>query len=70
MIYSAEQIERITLEEIKVLHNLHELRMTLISQIAPILESDRAKEYLLHGICRRLSVLHCSIRNVFDIFPV
>jgi len=70
MIYSAEQIEQIKREESKVLHNLNELWMTLISHLAPTLESDRAKEYLLHGICRRLDVLHRCIRNVFDIFPV
>lgn len=70
MIYSAEQIEQITREESKVLHNLIELRTTLCFQLAPTLESDRAQEYLLHGICRRLDVLHRCIRNVFDIFPV
>ena len=70
MIYSAEQIEQITREESKVLNNLIKLRMTLFSQLAPTLESDRAQEYLLHGICRRLEVLHHCIRNVFDIFPV
>jgi hypothetical protein len=71
MIYSGEQIEQITREKSKVLQDLSHLRtVTLIQQLAPKLESDRAQEYLLHGICRRLGVLHRAITNVFDIFPV
>lgn len=70
MIYSPEQIDQITNEKSKVLYRLIDLKMTLIYQLAPTLQSERAREYLLHGICRRLDVLHHSIRNVFKIFPV
>ncbi len=70
MIYTPEQIDQITHEKSKVLNRLIDLQMTLTFQFAPTLQSERAREYLLHGICRRLGVLHQSIRNVFEIFPL
>ena len=70
MIYTPEQIDQITHEKSKVLNRLIDLKMTLTFQFAPTLQSERAREYLLHGICRRLDVLHQSIRNVFEIFPL
>ncbi len=70
MIYSADQVDQIAIEKTKVLGRLIELRMVLWGQLSPTLKSERAREYLLHGICRRLGVLHQSIENVFDIFPV
>ena len=70
MIYSPEQIDQITHEKSKVLQRLIDLKMTLIYQLEPTLQSKKAREYLLHGICRRLDILHHSIINVFDIFPV
>jgi hypothetical protein len=70
MIYTPEQIDQITHEKSKVLNRLIDIQMILTSQLAPTLQSERAREYLLHGICRRLTLLHQSIRNVFEIFPV
>ena len=67
MIYTPEQIDQITHEKSKVLNRLVDLQLTF--QLEPTLQSKRAREYLLHGICRRLGVLHQSIINVFEIFP-
>ena len=69
VIYSAEQIDHITRGKNKVQVGLSRLQRRLIYEHAPKLKSDRAREYLLQGICRRLSILRRSIDNVFTIFP-
>ena len=70
MIYPPEQIDKIIQEKNKVLHRLNELQITLNYKLAPTLQSKRAREYLLHGINRRLMVLHQTIKNVYEIFPL
>ena len=70
MVYSAEQIEELLREKNEVLHKLNEIRTTLFSDLSQTLKSERAREYLLHGVCRRLGIIRRSMANVFDIFPV
>jgi len=34
------------------------------------LKTEKAKEYLIHGVMRRLGIMMRSIENVFSIFPI
>lgn len=41
-----------------------------IWKVADVLENERAKEYLFHGIARRLDVIERCVENIYSIFPL
>ena len=51
-------------------HDLHRLPGEILSEWFQALKSVRAKEYLAHGVCRRLKILRRCVENVFAICPV
>jgi len=62
-------------EEIKAgydvaVRSLRDLQEDLVARWLPSLKSPRAKEYLAHGVCRRMSILLRCVENVFTICPV
>jgi len=67
--YSNEEIERLTDEYNALLREYHELIKTITIQ-GQSLTNDLAKEYILHGASRRISVLRRSVENIFRIFPL
>lgn len=68
MPYSSKIIEEISSEYRRVLKSFRELTDTLILQLGPKLTQEIAKEYMTHGICRRLKILERCIENVFTMF--
>lgn len=43
---------------------------SLLRKVEPFLEKERAREFLRHGVCRRLRTIRRCISNIFSIFPV
>ncbi len=38
--------------------------------LLPSLKSEKAREYVLHGVCRRLMIVRKCIENIFTIYPL
>lgn len=64
-----EQAEKILKEYQRLAYRLRYLPLELLSSVSPKLKSERAREYLSHGIGRRLGVMSRCLDNVFSIFP-
>jgi len=43
--------------------------MLATAKITESLKNEHAKEYMLHGVGRRWSLLHACIHNIFSVFP-
>ena len=39
-------------------------------KVAGVLKEEKAKEFLLHGVARRLDVIERCIENIYSIFPL
>ena len=70
MSYTREQVAQLEREREVVSGELEDLCSALIMEFAPSLTVGRAREYVLHGICRRLRIIRRCIDNTFAIFPV
>lgn len=64
-------------EDIKKINSdlltLKERYLNLVSKILTLsgnLKEEKAKEYLLHGVARRLDVIERCIENIYSIFPL
>lgn len=68
MPYSQDSLENILAGREKVLKDLKELTISFI-RLSESLKKDRAKEYLMHGLCRRLQMIAHCIDKIFSIFP-
>lgn len=68
MTYSEKQINELAGEYEKVSAGLRELLEKTVLEGSE-LESESAREYLLHGAGRRLGVIRKTIENVFHMFP-
>ncbi|MGH8427843.1 MAG: hypothetical protein ACRES7_07670 [Gammaproteobacteria bacterium] len=69
MRYSSDQISHLFSEHTTVLLELDNIFLETVSQAQNLSHDDRAKEYLLHGVGRRLSVIKRAIQNIFEKFP-
>jgi hypothetical protein len=67
--YSPHQLAILDRDFATVLGDLRGVRGRLIAQTEPALGSDRAKEYLRHGVGRRLATLERCLENIFRLFP-
>ncbi len=38
--------------------------------VADVLKNDKAKEYLFHGVARRLDVIERCVENIYSVFPL
>lgn len=70
MTYTSEQQQKINGEHESVQRKLETLVETLLTKFHPLVKNDKAKEYLAHGVCRRLGTISRCIENIFSIFPV
>lgn len=70
MRYSPEATEDLERNFILVRQELQDLWISLIGEVAPVLNMERAKEFILQGVCRRLNIIQGCIRNIYRIFPV
>lgn len=69
MAFTPELARTLKAEHSQVTRDLHLLTVDLISNSVPSLTSPRAKEYLAHGLCRRLKVIARCLVQVFEICP-
>ena len=69
MTYTSEQVEELNRGCEDALRALEELWLTLAHDFAPTLTVERAREYVGHGIFRRLKTIRSCIENIFTIFP-
>ena len=70
MRYSPEAAAEIQNHFSLVRQELQDLWVSLIRDIGPELKVERAREFVLQGVCRRLNIIQRCIRNIFSIVPV
>lgn len=69
MHYSPEGLRDLELGRQEVSEELRAMISDLMSNLIPLLTKERAREYIGHGVCRRLMILQQCISNVFTLFP-
>lgn len=69
MPYTAEQVADLNQKSAETLDSLQHLQQQCIIQGQALSADSRAREHLLHGAGRRLSVLKRSLQRIFDGFP-
>ena len=69
MTYSDEVIEQLQIKFAHVRGGLERL-MTGCLVASNSLQEELAREYLVHGVGRRLGILHKALARIFEIFPV
>jgi hypothetical protein len=69
MAYNAENTIRIK-EEYAGIHHIHEQLIIKLLVLQPKLKSEKSREYLTQGVCRRLNIVARCIHNIFKIFPI
>lgn len=67
--YTKEALHEIQNAQTELCEKLHDLNSRLVAILGPKLKEMHAREYLQHGLCRRLKIINKSLRNVFEIFP-
>jgi hypothetical protein len=70
MRYSSEDAEAVERNSYLVQEEVGDTLDSLLSKVAPFLKKERAREFLRHGVCRRLQIIRRCISNIFSIFPV
>jgi hypothetical protein len=70
MHYSKEEAEDIERERPKVIDALSSMWIDLAHALAPSLRSEKARQYVIQGMCRRLITIRRCITNIFTVFPV
>lgn len=70
MNFTPEKIAQIELEQKEISNALQHLYCDLVVKFAPSLKNEKAREYLCHGVCRRLKIIRRCIDNIFAIFPI
>lgn len=69
MSFDEEQVLRILHEKDVVVGHLQNHFRDLLGGSQGLLKSEKGREYLKHGVCRRINILHRSIQKIFEIFP-
>ena len=64
-----EDIEKIE-EKLVLLKSRYAELINKLHQIGSALKNDKAKEYLFHGVARRLGVIERCVVNIYSIFPL
>ena len=67
--YNEEQVHQLQSGLIEVRQEVSSEVQALLAALAPMLDSERAKEYLQHGFCRRLHVMSRCVDNIFALYP-
>ena len=68
MIYSSKQINQLHRDFARVTDELQTLNLVGIGQ-AQQLENERARNFIKHGVGRRLRVLKKATEEIFRVFP-
>jgi len=69
MTLAPEGIASFTAEYPKIHGRLEWLNLHLLMELAPTLKQEKAREYLQHGVCRRLKTTDRCLVNIFTIYP-
>lgn len=70
MSYTTEQVEQLNRDKRLASTALVKQFRDLAQGLAPTLATEKAQEYLNHGVCRRLKVVARCLDKIFEIFPV
>jgi hypothetical protein len=68
-IYNNENISHLVSEIDIVDKKCQTLVYKILFEMSALLKEARAKEYLLHGVGRRLRIINRCLKNIFSIFP-
>lgn len=68
MPYSEENLEKIN-DKFGEVNHVHDQLVSQLLSFQHTLENERAREYLLQGVGRRLETLTRCLHNIFTIFP-
>lgn len=69
MKYTPEVVAEIEQAFRLVDRELRDAVISLLSDVAPKLKTERATEFLVQGVARRLRIIRRCVRNIFTIFP-
>lgn len=69
MFYTQEQIDQLDNDRETVLTELQSEYLSLVSEFAPSLKIEKAREYTRQGVARRLKILRKCIENIAAIYP-
>lgn len=67
-VYSDQLIEQIEARFIEVRSGIRQVRTDCLLAVAELTQ-EPAREYLLHGVGRRLGMIQRAAENIFDVFP-
>lgn len=70
MRYSQEVAEELERNVIMVRNEIRHTLGSLLGEVAPLLKTERAREFLQYGVARRLRIIQRCISNICGIFPV
>ena len=68
MNYSDDALSQLMKKHSELLSRYSDLIISVMS-FSQSLKRDRAREFLVHGVCRRLMILYTCIINIFQLFP-
>ena len=69
MNYLPEQVREIEQAYQAVSRELEDIQTSLIRDFSSSLKVKRAREYVDHGVCRRLTIIRRCVKNIFHAFP-
>src|SRR5438093_1367167 len=67
--YADKVLQELNSEFIKTTSDFSLLLVRLASSVASTLKTPRGREYLIHGVCRRLKTIHRCLHDIFGAFP-
>lgn len=70
MNYTAKQVEQLKRDRATASSSLQQEYRSLVMGITPGLKSEKAREYLNHGVSRRMKIIARCLDRVFQILPV
>lgn len=70
MKYSSDASSKVERDYYNVQSELGTLFVSFAYTLLPSLKSEKAREYVLHGICRRLMIVKQCIENIFTLYPL
>ena len=66
--FIAEDVENLE-KELVFLKSRYARLLLMSSQVVNLLKVTKAKEYMLHGVCRRLTIIERCVDNIYSTFP-
>ena len=68
MNYTTEALQQLAEKHAELLSRYTELAIK-VNEVGVGLKNERAREFMIHGIGRRLWILHRCVENIFHLFP-